>query len=204
MPLSNNLTFCPLFASALPARRKRYETSSFRANPHIAGHMPSVLTQISLVAKLTKAYHSNVGDILGITVWIIHMTLEDLEIDELMLAPRRHIACGDGQGFSEGNSWLKAPNTKHTAISLATLLISIHSATATIGTLTLVNSQAPWAKHALFGQHPFSRDTKHIGCPAQPQTRLTRKARETLDVCFVDRLPRLLKIWKRVSTNVHQ
>ena len=35
--------FCLLLTSALPVTKERFFSSRFRANPHIAGHLPSVL-----------------------------------------------------------------------------------------------------------------------------------------------------------------
>ena len=46
---------------------------------------------------------------------------------------------------------------------------------ATIGTLRLMNSQAPEAK-TILGKYPVSRDTVHSGCQAKPQTHSTSKS----------------------------
>ena len=101
----------------LTVKRKRFETSRQRATPHIAGHVPCVLTQSSLVAKSTNTYLSNVEDILGMCgVDKVQMTPEDLEIDELLHAQRQQVAGGDGPSTSEGNLWLSTRNTRHTAI----------------------------------------------------------------------------------------
>ena len=73
------------------------------------------------------------------------MTLEILEVDDLLLTRRRHIASGNGQSTFEGKSWLERPTTRRTATgtSLAPLPFSAQPTTATIGTFTLMSFQAP-------------------------------------------------------------
>ena len=78
---------------------------------------------------------------------------------------------------------------------------TVQSTAATVGTLRLMNSQAPEAKTSL-GKYPVFRTTIHSGYLAKPQTHLTCK--RDLDVYCVDRSAGLLKHWKRVSTRIHQ
>merc|ERR1719284_431165 len=73
-------------------------------------------------------------------------------------APRRfgsRRAAGDSLpvAMDKAPPWLKTPNTRHTATGTpqAPLPFSVQSTTATVGTLRLMNSQAPEAK-TTFGQ----------------------------------------------------
>lgn len=61
------------------------------ATPHIVGQI-SVKFYRFEVNKLEP-----VKDVLGIySVDQVHMTLVDLEVDELLLTQKRQVACGDG------------------------------------------------------------------------------------------------------------
>ena len=69
--------------------------------------------------------------------------------------------------MAEGNSWLTTSNTRHTATGTpqAPLPFSVQSTAATVGTLRLMNSQAPEAK-TILGKYPVSRSTskRDPGC----------------------------------------
>ena len=56
--------------------------------------------------------------------------------------------------------WLKTSTTRP-------LLFSVQSTAATVGTLRLMNSQAPEAK-TILGKYPMFRDTQNSGCLAKP------------------------------------
>ena len=62
-------------------------------------------TQIPQVAKSTNSFtFKPVGEVLVISgVDKIHMTLDKLEVDELLLAQRQQAARGDGPNIYEGN-----------------------------------------------------------------------------------------------------
>ena len=75
-----------------------------RANQHLAEQIPSDLGHKLNSCQVNKLITLQpTGEILGkCGVDNVHMTLDDLKAEELLLAQRRQVASGDGRGTFEG------------------------------------------------------------------------------------------------------
>ena len=92
-----------------------------------------------------------------------NLMLDDFEIDEVVLTPKRHVADGDGQGLPR-DPWLKLSNTVYTFTNMSLSPLFSWSAHNNLTSYSFVSTQRSRQQHThCLGKYPINWDAKHVG-----------------------------------------